>query len=254
MLKQVNFEKYLKRIGVDEKPTPDLINLKKIQRNHLLSIPFENLDIHENRRITLDLNRIYVKIVEQNRGGFCYELNGLLYQLLIQIGFKAKMISASVYKDGIYGPKYDHLSILVQIDSRTYLVDVGFGEFAFGPIQLLIGQRQEDERGIFSIDQYRKEYFRVNKLINDLWVPEYIFKDQGRHFEEFEVMCSFHQESEASHFTQKRLITIPIEDGRITLTNNTLKTRTGDLVVEKEIEKGQLQRTLVNKFGFNSKV
>ncbi|MFC5536088.1 arylamine N-acetyltransferase [Rhodocytophaga aerolata] len=55
--------------------------LSLLQQAHLMSVPFENLAIHY--RITIDLAHSYDKIVlVENKGGFCYQLNGLFYQLL----------------------------------------------------------------------------------------------------------------------------------------------------------------------------
>jgi len=62
-----------------------------------LHIPFENLDIHYNKHIKLNIDSIYQKIIENKRGGFCYELNSLFYELLISLEFNAKMISARVF-------------------------------------------------------------------------------------------------------------------------------------------------------------
>ena len=93
--------KYLDRIKYSGGLEPSLDLLKKLQKNHLLNIPFENLDIHFKVAIKLNIDRIYEKIVQNNRGGFCYEINGLFYELLRSIGFKAKRISARVYNKTI---------------------------------------------------------------------------------------------------------------------------------------------------------
>ena len=57
-----------------------------------MNVPFENLDIQN--KIKIDLDNLFDKIVIRNRGGFCYELNGLFYKLLKQIGFAVRMVSA----------------------------------------------------------------------------------------------------------------------------------------------------------------
>src|SRR5258708_34291024 len=55
--------------------TPDIPSLRALQYAHMLSIPFENLDIHLGRKIVLDEALLFNKIVERRRGGICYELN-----------------------------------------------------------------------------------------------------------------------------------------------------------------------------------
>ncbi|MTI31201.1 arylamine N-acetyltransferase family protein [Xanthovirga aplysinae] len=220
----MDFRAYLKRINFKGEISPTLKVLQKLQKSHLLKVPFENLDIHYGIPIELNLDKIYDKIVLKKRGGFCYELNGLFYELLSWIGFNVKRISARVYdKEKGYGQEYDHMAMIVNIDGTNYLTDVGFGEFTFAPLKLELEKIQEDERGSFVFDQYDEGYFRVNKIENDEWAPEYIFKNIPRSFQDFSSMCLFHQTSPKSHFTQKKLITLPTIEGRITLTSQQLK-------------------------------
>src|SRR6185312_10037026 len=123
--------KYLERINYTGNIEPTIELLKDLQRRHLLSIPFENLDIHYNVPIELNLRNIFEKLVVRKRGGFCYELNGIFCELLTSMGFSVKMISARVFdqKQQIFTPEFDHLAIIAKIDSKEYLADVGFGEF-----------------------------------------------------------------------------------------------------------------------------
>ena len=132
---------YLQRISYSGKLTPTLGTLTQLQTNHLLTVPFENLYIHD--KIKIDLADSYIKIVIQNRGGFCYELNGLFYRLLLQLGYTVKMISARVFnKESGFGPEFDHMAIIATIDNADWLVDVGFGEFAFHPLKIEPGHRK----------------------------------------------------------------------------------------------------------------
>lgn len=232
----MNKKEYLIRINYNGDETPSLVLLQKLQKSHLLHIPFENLDIHFGKTIELDEEKIYDKIIYNNRGGFCYELNSLFYKLLIAIGFKAKRISARVYnKDKGYGQEYDHMATIVSIDGKEYLTDVGFGEFSFSPLLLELNKIQKDERGEYLIDKYDGEYLRVSRLENGELTPEYIFKNVHRKLYEFEEMCRYHQNSPDSHFTHKKLISIPTENGRITLTDHTLKVKTNNKVEERKL-------------------
>jgi len=90
-------ERYLERINYSDKTEPEIEVLKALQKKHLLSVPFENLDIHYKVPIELDLANVFKKVVIERRGGFCYELNGIFHELLNSIGFNVKMISARVF-------------------------------------------------------------------------------------------------------------------------------------------------------------
>src|SRR5258706_10346992 len=118
---------YWDRIHFPAHTVRDAAMLRALQRAHLYSVPFENLDIARGRRITLDIERIYDKVVPRRRGGFCYELNGLMGWLLHELGYEVKMLSARSFKDdGSFAPEYDHLALLVRCpaDKTRWLVDV----------------------------------------------------------------------------------------------------------------------------------
>ena len=57
---------------------------------HNISIPFENLDILNNRKISLDGSILYDKIITNHRGGLCFELNGLSEIFFAIIGIWGK--------------------------------------------------------------------------------------------------------------------------------------------------------------------
>src|SRR5262249_26469036 len=98
---------YVARIGYDGPLEVTHETLAQIHLAHLLTVPFENLDIHLGRPILLDLDRIFDKIVRRRRGGFCYELNGLFGWLLGALGFDVTMVSARVANErGEFSPEF----------------------------------------------------------------------------------------------------------------------------------------------------
>ena len=225
----IDLHRYLKRLNFKGETKANLAVLSELQSLHLLNIPFENLDIHIGKRIELDISKIYKKIVENGRGGFCYELNGLFFELLKAIGFDVKIVSGRVFgRDGIYGREFDHLAIIALVDERQYLVDVGFGKFSIYPLELKLGVVLRDQFGEFQFDKYDEDYWRINEIVNGELVPEYIFKTEEREFSNFAEMCEFHQTSPESHFTRGKLISKIIDGGRITLTDTQLKITKGN--------------------------
>ena len=244
----MDIDRYLKRINFSTSPIVDLKTLKALQNLHLQSIPFENLDIHFNNPIILNIERIYDKIVNKNRGGFCYELNGLFYHLLQQIGFEAKLISAEVFlKNGIYSDEFDHMGIIAITEEQSYLVDVGFGKFSFGPLKIEIGKDLQDEFGNFTFIQ-DGAYFIVCEIVNGELVPQYRFRQKERKLLDFEDMCNFHQTSASSHFKQNLVVSIVTESGRNTLTKNQFKTTSDGQVKVEEFDKNDFEMMLQKYF------
>src|SRR5438132_13873753 len=93
-------EAYLERIGYRGPTRPSSRVLRRLHRRNLLTIPFENLDIHLHRPIILNEAALYDKIIQHRRGGFCYELNGSFASLLKKLGFKVSILSACVTRKG----------------------------------------------------------------------------------------------------------------------------------------------------------
>ncbi|GAB2821993.1 arylamine N-acetyltransferase family protein [Ferruginibacter profundus] len=246
----MNIKQYLERIGYDGPIDSTLQVLSQLQYMHLMHVPFENLDIHTNTKI--DLSNLYDKIVTRKRGGFCYELNGLFYELLKEIGYAVKMVSARVY-DGKkeYSPEFDHLALIVKINKDNYLVDVGFGEFSLQPILIVLNKETNDPRGIFKIEANYKNYILVTKKNPEgNFIPEYLFSEKERQLNEFREMCNYHQTNPTSHFMQKRICSLPTKNGRITLTGDILKITENKEVKEWQLnDEHEILQELWNYFG-----
>lgn len=151
-------DKYLDRIGYARTCDTSLTCLQGIHFSHAMAIPYENLDIHLGRWMDFDLARIYDKVVQRRRGGWCYEVHTLLAWALREIGFEVQMVAAGIdrnkHGDWIIG---DHTALLVRLD-RTYLVDLGLGDGLRYPIPLVEGSYQ-----------HASLTFRLERLASDYW-------------------------------------------------------------------------------------
>jgi len=239
----MNVKQYLSRIGIAEAGEPTLNFLTDLQNQHLLSVPFEDLDIPDRDKIILDPERIYKKIILSGRGGFCYELNGLFHWLLTQIGFKVDMLSASVFnhQKKELGPEYDHMTLLVHLE-KDYLVDVGFGDSFRMPLEFPNGE-QRDISGHYKISDVNQNEYDLRRQENYEWKLQYKFSSAPRKLSDFENMCGYQQSFPESIFRNRMLCTIATQTGRITLTNfsltvtdNGTKTKT-ELKEKKEFDK-----------------
>jgi N-hydroxyarylamine O-acetyltransferase len=134
---------YLKRIGYDGPVQPDLASLRGIHRAHQLAVPFENLDVQLGRPVALDAEAGFDKIVRQRRGGWCYELNGVMGEALIAIGYRVTRLCAGVMREqGGDAQLGNHLCLLVQLE-EPWLVDVGFGGSLLEPLPLAAVSRDD---------------------------------------------------------------------------------------------------------------
>jgi len=225
----MNVDKYLERINYKGSTSPNLVNLKAIHKNHLSSIPFENLDIHSKMKIVLDQNSVEQKILNSFRGGYCYELNGLFNSFLSELGYNTKMVSARVNNGkGSWGEEFDHLAIIVELD-ELWLVDVGFGDSFLEPITLQLNKGQKNLNGMFKISKHDDDYLKMSKSPDDSkYEDEFIFTLKERAWSEFERMNNYHQTSPDSHFTRGKICSIAKEGGRVTLSDTKLIITNGE--------------------------
>lgn len=213
---------YLDRIGVRRPVSPTLDFLKHLQEQHLLHVPFENLDIHWNRRIHLHPETLFSKIVYHRRGGLCYELNGAFGPLLQELGYRVSWISGRVRTaDGGFGPEFDHMALIVQLE-EPWLVDVGFGDSSRQPLPLN-GEKKEDISGSYRVTQLRgTDTYTLEKKTKNRWTPEYRFTTKPRKLRDFAIMCDHQQTSVTSVFQQELILTRGTPTGRISLSNQEL--------------------------------
>ena len=232
---------YLRRIAYSGPRQPALETLRALHYAHLLAVPFENLDIHLGRPILLDEERVVGKIVGQRRGGFCYELNGLLAALLRELGFRVTLLSGRVPKgENVPGPEFDHMTLRVDLET-PWLADVGFGDSFIEPLPLLANAQQFQRDCFYCLTVESERWLALRWRYSEAeWKTLYDFPLVPRQLAEFAGMCRHHQTSPESSFTQRRIVSRLTPEGRVTLANMKLIiTRNGareetELASEKE--------------------
>ncbi len=93
------FDEYVRRIGFDGDPRPDLVTLRQMHRRHLAAIAYENLDVQLDVPISFELDAIFAKLVQSRRGGWCFEMNALLAWALEWIGFRVTRMAGAVLRN-----------------------------------------------------------------------------------------------------------------------------------------------------------
>jgi N-hydroxyarylamine O-acetyltransferase len=143
---------YLQRIALRDPPAPDRDGLRTLQRAHRLAIPFETLDVHLKRRIDIDSDSVFDKLVGRGRGGYCYEQNRLFLDALGALGFEARPILARTFLNGAdpTPPQTHTLSLVTFRDgehAEPWIADTGFGGAYCPPMPLVDGETAEAPDG-----------------------------------------------------------------------------------------------------------
>jgi len=213
----MDVEAYLSRIEYDGPRQPSPETLRGIHRQHLYTVPFENLDITLGNRSELEPELLYDKIVVRRRGGFCYELNGLFHELLVALGFQSSMLSGCVRReDGGFGAEFDHMLLKVELP-EPWLADVGFGESFVDPLPLKAGAEEVENGYLFGVIPENSGWELFRRDSDGVQVPLYRFSDVRRELQDYAEMCKYHQTSPESSFTRRRICTMALPDGRVTL-------------------------------------
>jgi len=233
-----NIEAYLHRIGLPDVPHHNLEGLHRLLQAQFFSIPFENLDIRLGRSIDLRPDILFQKLVMHKRGGYCFELNGLLLLALQALAFSARPLLARVHLQPTPQGRV-HQLILVEMDARNWIVDAGFG--ASGPP---IPMRLEENY----ISQVKGDTHRLvesplwgwmlQTRENGVWKDSYSFDLSLATPQDIQLGNFYTSHSADSPFTQANIASIATKDGRVSLHNEVLTQLSKESVLTTKIPPG----------------
>lgn len=116
-------EVYLERIDCNDVKEITLKNLARLVRGHLEHIPFEDLDVFDKGETpSLNEKALFQKIVENKRGGYCFELNTLFGKLLETMGFCVYSVAARVLWNKESLPPLSHIGLIVCLEGKNISV------------------------------------------------------------------------------------------------------------------------------------
>lgn len=255
---------YLERLGIPQGPAPTLEAAGRLQRAHVQTVPFETLDIvghpfnadaNPPAGVTLDLPALYEKVVERERGGFCFELNGLFTWLLRELGYDAERVAARmVGDDGTGRPPANHHTIAVEFD-RRYLLDVGTGAPQLRCPLPIDGEVVVDDVGVawrvVESERPDEEYLTQYRLPEGEWTDRYLFTDRPRELSYFEATCEYLTSAPESPFTGDPIATIATDYGYRTLGPDSLVQWTGGDEREEPVDPEEWHGRLQELFGLS---
>ena len=117
---------YLAAIDLEPAP-PTMTLLSELTRRHLERFPFASVGPQLGDPLPLDPAALFDRIITRRRGGYCFEQNGLMFEMLTELGYDTTMVLARVLVSGADHPPLTHRFTMVDVDGGRYLVDVGFG-------------------------------------------------------------------------------------------------------------------------------
>jgi len=217
----INVARYLDRLGMSAAPPVSLAGLRELQQRHLMTVPFENLDVFLQRPVGVDPAVAVDKIVERGRGGWCFELNGAFAELLRSLDFNVLVLGAATLVEGP-SDVVDHMMLEVRLD-EPYLVDVGFGQHS--PLEPLALNTVHHEHRNVSYELLASPKGTTLASITD-GTPEALcrFKRVAHDFDEFAGASERLANDPDSLFRQRPFATRLLDDrgARLTWSNDEL--------------------------------
>ncbi len=203
-----------------------------------MHVPFENLHVFYRLGVRVDLGWSYAKVVEQRRGGWCFELNGCFSELLRRLGYRVDLLSCRVFlpSTGELGPAFDHLALLVVVGGQRYLVDVGWGDNPLSPLPAESGEyaaRPRPARVEVGATSLRMLELVTRPDGETTWEPQFEASLTPRRLADFGDRSRYLQTEPGLSWTEKPLVTRATSAGgaRSTLHADRLRLRDDDLVV-----------------------
>lgn len=226
---------YFDRINYHGGMEQSVDNLTAMHRLHLLHIPYENLDLLNNVPLSLTPEDLYVKIINNKRGGYCFELQGLFCHLLKSLGYSVAQYAGRFMDEPGHIQMRRHRILVVSLNGRRYVCDVGVrSESPRIPLELVEGKVQTD-----NISEYRFEkdtfygWVLMQKELNKDWKPLLGFTEEPQIDDDF-IMLSFYCEKHSdSTFNKFMKISIFTDDSNKTLIGDVFSVYSGAKVVER---------------------
>jgi N-hydroxyarylamine O-acetyltransferase len=214
---------FLERVGYSGSLAATEDVLEAFQRALLERIPFENFDILLGRGISLEPVALFEKLIDSPRGGYCFELNGLLLMALRCIGFEVRELLARVHTSG-HPTGRTHEIILVTFGRRRWIADAGFGGPSLrAPIPMEFDVVRAQESDMFRLVVAGSFGTMLQKQSEGEWRDLYSF-DLGHVCQaDIELGNHFTSTSSLSRFTHAPLAALHTTAGKTTLHDRTLR-------------------------------
>lgn len=168
---------YLKRLGYAAAPAPTLDTLRELQQRHTAAFAFETLSTLLRMPVLVDLPSLERKLLQDGRGGYCYELNRLFLALLQDLGYDARGLTGRVVMGGPEDalPARTHMMLLVTVEDVRYLVDVGFGGMVpTAPLDLDSDEVQATAHEDYHLTRHNGDYI-LRAEVGGEWRGLYVF-------------------------------------------------------------------------------
>jgi N-hydroxyarylamine O-acetyltransferase len=218
---------YFKRVALHEMcsaaPPATLATLTAVMDAQSRNVPFENVDVVLGKIISIDPGDVARKLVDEKRGGYCWEQNTLLQSALEAIGFAVKPLNCRVRWGKTEATTFTHMCLQVDVEGEPYLADVGFaGTNSIQPVSLSADSPQELSDGTFRTSEHEGYVCLEKQDRKDLssWLPLYCWANSGCNYPDLVCGNWFSCTFQGARFTSQFFASIVHEDEKHYILND----------------------------------
>lgn len=182
-------QSYLDILGVDQSKL-NLNFIQKLQERHLEEFIFSSINVLLKKELPLDDALLFKRVIEDKKGGYCFEHNKIFYEVLFALGFKVKSLLGRVLNNRDIQVPRTHRVTLLEWEEKTYLVDVGFGPTCPHLPVALYEKNAPSNRG---------HHYEITHKGNSFYLAEK-FKEHSFTYYSFELQEAFDADFEMGHF------------------------------------------------------
>jgi N-hydroxyarylamine O-acetyltransferase len=249
-----NFDlsRYLARIGHHGEVAADLTTVALLMRCQLQTVPFENLDVHAGKGVSLKPEDIVTKIIEHRRGGYCYEVNGLFAMALTALGVDWRFVGCRPMTYPARRPR-THMAILADFEGEEWLCDVGFGSYGMrAPMHLNEAAEVRQDDDAFQLMPLNEREYLLRARVEGVWANQYGFDLSPHEWIDFLPANWLNSTHPETLFTQHRIVMRQTPEGRVILFDDRLKTVSHGVTTTRQIDAAELPGLLATTFGLEN--
>lgn len=239
----MDVKKYFARIGLElpENPVPDSQLLRKLHFAHCTTVPYENLDMIRGIPTSLEEEALFRKIVEEGKGGLCFELNGSFGNLLRALGYKVTDYAARYLRGETTLPMRRHRVLKVEATDGVWLCDVGIGERCQRePIAMTEGLVQEQYGETYKLEKEPFLGWVLWDLYKGSWQRFYSFTEEPQLVADYIAPNFYCEKHPDSPFNTVEMFALKTAEGRKTLDGHTYKEFCKGDVLVRELSEEEL--------------
>lgn len=252
MYNKEQIKQYLEKIRYSGSLEVTLDNLRALHSQHLLHIPYENLDQMNGVPLSLDTEALFNKMILQKRGGYCFELQGLFYYLLKSLGYEVVQYAGRFMNEPWHIQMRRHRILVVTLDGVRYVCDVGVRQES-SRYPLILEEELVQTDGLSEYRYERDNFYGwvlMQKIADKEWKPMLGFTEEPQIDEDY-VMPSFYCEKHPdSTFNKYMKLSIFTEDANLTVVENEFCIFQGGKTVERHtiLSNEEARKLLQEKF------